>query len=122
MKSKLRKISVNELTFNYAISHEKCLKEEAGYLRLTVWPSDNKSQKLIVITRFDDPWLNFGPLISCPPEKAPNLFELRPVTPAEVRKVIESAQEKGWPASPKSHEVLFEWDRDLQKLLPCTTC
>ncbi|AZZ91613.1 hypothetical protein EUZ85_13100 [Hahella sp. KA22] len=120
MKSKLRKISVSGLTFNYVISHETRLKEDIGYLRITVWPFDNKSQKLIVTTRFDDPWLNFGPLISCPPEKAHEIFELRPITPAEVRKVIESAQENGWPASAKSRETLFEWDRDGQKLFPCT--
>ncbi|WP_431688756.1 hypothetical protein [Hahella sp. NBU794] len=118
MKSKLRKISVSELTFIYVISHERCLKEETGYLRLTIWLSYNKSQKLIVIMRFDDPWLNFGPVIACPPEKAAELFELRPITPGEVRTVIESALERGWPASAKSHETLFEWNRDSQTLLP----
>lgn len=46
--------------------------------------------------RFDDPWLNYGPMITTPQERFSQVWSLQPVPPGQVAQVITAARQKGW--------------------------
>ncbi|MFI2652238.1 hypothetical protein [Micromonospora fulviviridis] len=47
---------------------------------------------------FDDPWLNYGPIITAPSDRVAEVFALEPVTPRLVAGLIQQAVAAGWPA------------------------
>ncbi|UOF14421.1 hypothetical protein IEQ11_22310 [Lysobacter capsici] len=77
---------------------------------LKVWSRQRgrKDFPLEVRFRFDDPWLNYGPIITTPSERRHEFFELAPVTPKMVCWAIDAAIAAGWnPEQPREHR-LFE--------------
>lgn len=72
---------------------------------------------LEVQIRYDDPWLNFGPIITAPPEQVHTIFQLAPITPGQVRTMIEAALTAGW--DPESASSQRRFTRDAHgKLVP----
>ena len=45
---------------------------------------------------FDDPWLNYGPIITAPSGRVAEVFALTPVTPRLVAGLIQAALAAGW--------------------------
>ncbi|WP_157476067.1 hypothetical protein [Lysobacter sp. Root690] len=81
-----------------------------NHVVLKVWSKQGgrKDFPLEVRFRFDDPWLNYGPIITAPSERRHEFFELAPVTPKLVRWAIDAAITAGWnPEQPREHR-LFE--------------
>lgn len=99
----LRRITIGTEQYQWQI---KPLDER--HILLRVWAADMpRHAPLGVRLRFDDPWLNFGPIITAPPERRDELFQLRPATPALVRQVIEAALQAGW--QPSGPALRFDW-------------
>ncbi|MCU0493807.1 MAG: hypothetical protein MUD01_19625 [Chloroflexaceae bacterium] len=76
---------------------------DAHYVMLRVW-AESRPRRLFpleVRLRYDDPWVNYGPIITIPPERWQELFQLEPVTPRMVREIIEAALAMEW--APCSH-------------------
>lgn len=60
--------------------------------------------------RFDDPWLNYGPMSSTARERFSQIWALQPVTPGQVAQVIEIARKKGWRPADKGPPLHFLFD------------
>ncbi len=83
-------------------------------VKLSIWlaQKSRSNQELRVRVRFDDPWLNFGPIITAPPERVREVFVLEPLTPARVRQIILAALQAGWNPSAGGQPLTFEWVND----------
>lgn len=81
---------------------------------LAVWLArlGRGGQQLRVRVRFDDPWINWGPLLVTPVERVADLFVLRPLTPGAVRRIIEAALDTGWHPVASGAPVDRAWTAD----------
>ena len=111
MRRKTRDIVVRDLKFGYVISEEDATFP--GQLRVKVWSTETKSgQKLELRVRFDDLWLNMKELTATRDIKIEKSeFEFRPVTPSEVRKMIEWCLGFGWTPSYDGKPLKLDWCR-----------
>ena len=81
------------------------------FVVLRVWAADRERRDfpLEARVRFDDPWLNFGPIIAAPRGRAGEIFALTPVAPRRVADIIRGAIAAGWgphhPVTPRRFEV-----------------
>ena len=118
MKKKSRTIIVGDRKYGYVVAPDRARAEYPGFLRITIWNLDCKhGQKLKTYIRFDDPWLNYGPLITGEPDKIKEAFELRPVTPKVIGKIIDMAIITGWEPTKAGKEIIFDWDRKSEQLI-----
>ena len=85
-------------------------------LLLRVWSAQKAHghQELQVRVRFDDPWLNYGPLLTAPPERIAEVFVLEPITPSRVRLMILDALKLGWQPNQADKALAFEWREDAR--------
>jgi len=85
-------------------------------LLLRVWLAQraNARQELQVHVRFDDPWLNYGLLLTAPPERVAEVFALEPLTPSRVRSVILAARKSGWQPEQGGKPLIFAWQDDAR--------
>lgn len=82
-----------------------------GYVMLKVFSPLNRSgQRIEVRFRFDDPWMNYGPMISTPRERFSKIWAVDPVTPGQVAQVIEVARNKGWHPTQKGPPLRFRFE------------
>jgi hypothetical protein len=87
-----------------------------GYVTLKVFsPMNRAGQRVEVRFRFDDPWLNYGPMISTARERFSQIWALQPVTPGQVAQVIEAARKKGWRPADKGSPLRFHFDAGESK-------
>ena len=107
--SALRPITINSVAYVWRVSS---LGLQA--VKLSVWlaQKSRSNQELRVRVRFDDPWLNYGPIITAPPERVREVFVLEPLTPARVRQIILAALQAGWNPSGGGQPLTFEWVND----------
>jgi hypothetical protein len=91
--SPLRAITIDGIRYAWRVR-----RLDAHTITLSVWlaPKATTNQELRVHLRFDDPWLNYGPIITAPPERVQEIFALQPLTPARVRQIILAALQAGW--------------------------
>ncbi len=84
------------------------------FVLLSVWLAQKSraNQELRVRVPFDDPWLNYGPIITAPPERVRDIFMLEPLTPARVRQIILAALQAGWHPAAGGQALAFEWVSD----------
>ncbi|MEV7770999.1 hypothetical protein [Kitasatospora sp. NPDC086791] len=59
-------------------------------------PPGRPGRPLEVARRFDDPWLNFGDLLTVPADRIAEVFQLAPVTPALTAALIRAGLAAGW--------------------------
>ncbi|MEU9073356.1 hypothetical protein ACFYUY_00680 [Kitasatospora sp. NPDC004745] len=71
---------------------------DADHVAVRVWPDGpgRAPRPLEVVRRFDDPWLNFGVLLTAPAERIAEVFQLDPVTPALAADLVRAALAAGW--------------------------
>lgn len=82
-----------------------------GYVTLKVFSAMNRAgQRVEVRFRFDDPWLNYGPMITTPREHFSQVWSLNPVTPGKVAQVIEAARKEGWRPAEKGPPLRFRFE------------
>ncbi|GAB3957034.1 hypothetical protein GCM10027614_71240 [Micromonospora vulcania] len=66
-------------------------RDDPGHVVIRVWPIEpGRGVSLEARVAFDDPWLNYGPIITAPPDRLAN-FALTPVTPEQVAGLIRAA-------------------------------
>lgn len=104
----LRRLSIESTHYLWRIRR---LDEQ--YVMLKVW-TESRSRRdfpLEVRLRFDDPWLNLGTIITAPPERVQEVFQLTPITPVIVREIIEAAIRAGWAPLSPTRDQRFEWNQ-----------
>ena len=88
MKKKTRQIVVDGQTYIWGVTeisfNQVCLK---------VWFPEEKIPWLLVRYRFDDPWLQYGPIIAATPEQREKHFQLQPMQPKRVAEIIKQARQ-----------------------------
>jgi hypothetical protein len=79
------------------------------HVLVRIWPrgAGGDAARLDVGVRFDDPWLNFGPIVTAPAARVAEVFQLTPVTPRLVAAAIAQALARHWdPDAPRYvHDV-----------------
>lgn len=110
----LRRLQINDVAYVWEVS-----SLDAHHVLLEVALAQQKhwDRGLHVRVRFDDPWRNYGPLISGDLERIAQAFVLRPVTPGLVRQIILAAREQGWQPESAKKSWQAEWT-DQDKLRP----
>jgi hypothetical protein len=76
-----------------------------------VWPhgAGGNAARLDVRVRFDDPWLNFGPIITAPTARVTGVFQLAPVTPRLVAAAIAQALVRNWDPDVRGTITTWAW-------------
>ncbi|MEV7630564.1 hypothetical protein [Actinoplanes sp. NPDC089786] len=93
-RPRIRRIVVEDITYKWTVG-----QVDAGRVRVKVWHgASERGGTLEVMVAFDDPWLNFGPIVSAPAGRAAEVFELNPIAPALIARMIKLALEAGWQA------------------------
>ena len=108
------------------VSGEDCLwvlsRTHTGYpgsVTLKVFSATNRAgQRLGVRFRFDDPWVNYGPMISTPRAHVSKIWALEPITPGQVAQAIEFARKKNWRPAEKGPPLRFRFAEDAFKPEP----
>ncbi|SBT43510.1 hypothetical protein [Micromonospora auratinigra] len=91
-RTRKRTIHVDGVEYGWAVR-----RTDPGHVALRIWPVPGRSGcRLEVQVAFDDPWLNFGPIITAPAERVAEVFALTPVTPQQVAELIRAALASGW--------------------------
>ncbi len=84
-----------------------------GYVTFKIFSAQNRAgQRVEVRVRFDDPWLNYGPMISTDREQFSKIWALNPVTPGQVAQVIEAVRKKDWHPLEKGAPLRFRFEGD----------
>ncbi len=104
--SPLRTITIEGVSYAWRVR-----RLDAHTITLSVWLARKTStnQELRVRLRFDDPWLNYGPIITAPPKRVQEAFALQPLTPARVRQIILAALQAGWQPDGGGQPFSIHW-------------
>lgn len=112
-RTRIRSIVVDGIDYRWAVG-----LVDPGHVRVTVWPdARERGGVLEVMVAFDHPWLNYGPIITAPAGRAAELFELNPVGPGLVARIVRQALEAGWSAR-LTGTTQLRLTRDREKLEP----
>lgn len=104
----IRKINVKGIEYCWSVR-----SKNIDLIHLGIWSTKVSGQKLNIKLKFDDPWLNYGPMISSnDPEALKKAFNTKPIAPKEVSDIIQSALEFGWQPDVKGTELYLVWDRN----------
>ncbi|MFG3713636.1 hypothetical protein [Micromonospora sp. NPDC047730] len=110
-----RRIRVDGLDYRWMVSHV-----DPGHVVVRVWHIATRGSQLEVQVAFDDPWLNFGPIITAPADRVAEVFALAPVTPRLVAELIQAALAAGWPVHGDGGPLRFTLTRDRERLEPAS--
>ncbi|MEV4754389.1 hypothetical protein AB0J86_04620 [Micromonospora sp. NPDC049559] len=86
-----RRIRVDDVEYGWAVR-----RADPGRVVVTVWPLAPGGAPVEFQVDFDDPWLNYGPIITTPADRVAEVFALDPVTPRLVAELIREAVADGW--------------------------
>lgn len=68
-----------------------------GFVQVRVWPGDDRSGPPVCVrVRFDDPWRNYGTLLTAPADRIQDVFALQPMTPGRIAALVRAAHATGW--------------------------
>src|SRR5215472_3182795 len=110
----LRKIAIDGVAYRWRV---QTLDPQYVLLRVVLATDRGNRSPLEVRIRFDDPWLNYGLLITASPQQIQQNFALEPVTPHQVRAIILSASGQGW--RPKQDPGVWQgfWQLEDEQLV-----
>ena len=83
----------------------------------------DRRRQLRVDVRFDDPWLHYGEIITAPPGRAAEVFQLEPVRPRLVEGLIRAGIAAGWDpqsSGAATHFTMTGADADRPGLIAVT--
>lgn len=110
---RVRSIVVDGVDYRWAVS-----PVDPGHVKVKVWlDTRERGGALEVVVAFDDPWLNFGPIITAPAGRAAEVFELNPVSPALVATMVRRALDLGWQAG-HGPTTRLRLSRDRERMEP----
>ncbi|SCL28472.1 hypothetical protein GA0074692_2545 [Micromonospora pallida] len=113
-RSRERRIHVDGVDYRWMVRHV-----DPGHVVVRVWhTTTGRGTPLEVRVAYDDPWLNYGPIITTPSEQAAEVFALTPVTPQLVADLIRAALTAGWQAEDDGGPRRFTLTRDRERLEP----
>ncbi|SCF28162.1 hypothetical protein GA0070618_4791 [Micromonospora echinospora] len=91
-RTRQRRIHVDGVDYRWVVRHL-----DPGHVVVRVWHTvTRRGAPLEVRVAFDDPWLNFGPIVTAPPGRVAEVFSLTPVTPQLVAELVRAARDAGW--------------------------
>ncbi|NBE79869.1 hypothetical protein [Micromonospora rubida] len=109
-----RMIRVDGVDYQWVVRHV-----DAGHVAVMVRHiATGRGTQLEVQVAFDDPWLNYGPIITAPPDRVAEVFALAPVTPQLVAELIQAALAAGWQVDGVGGPLRFTLSRDHDRLEP----
>ncbi len=75
----MRRLTVAGRRWGWSLRREREIYP--GHVVVSIWLESERggAAKLVVRVRFDDPWLNYGPMITAPPERFAEVFATAPV-------------------------------------------
>jgi hypothetical protein len=73
---------------------------------------------LDVLVAFDDPWLNYGPILTAPPDRVAEVFVLAPITPRLVEQLVRAGLADGWRPADSGAPMRFTLDRGRDRIIP----
>ncbi|MFF4810318.1 hypothetical protein ACFY03_19120 [Micromonospora chersina] len=114
-RTRRRRIRVDGVDYRWTVRHA-----DPGHVVVRVWHAATPVAGLEVLVAFDDPWLNFGPIITAPSDRVAEVFALEPVTPRLVAALIQAAVAAGWPAHGDGGPRRLVLDRSRERLEPAT--
>lgn len=92
---------------------------DAGHVVVRVWRMGAvRRRQLEVRLAFDDPWLNFGPIITAPKDRVAEVFALSPVTSALTARLVRLGLAAGWQTDSQGRPMSFTLDRTRRELTP----
>ena len=114
-RTRIRSIVVDGTEYRWAVG-----RVDPGHVRVSVWLEARKrGGALEAVVAFDDPWLNYGPIITAPAGRVAEVFELNPVLPALVAKMVRQARDLGWqPQRGGTTRLRLTRDRERLELPP----
>ncbi|WP_147456958.1 hypothetical protein [Micromonospora pisi] len=113
MGRRLRRIHVDGADYRWLVR-----SGGESHVELRVWGGANgRGCRLDVRVAFDDPWLNFGLIITAPPERIAEVMELEPITPAVVERVVRAGLAEGWRPDGAAGSMRFALDSAREQLV-----
>ncbi|MEU6076770.1 hypothetical protein [Micromonospora sp. NPDC047074] len=115
-KTRIRTIRVDDVDYRWNVR-----AVDPHHVVVRVWHlATSRNTRLEVRVPFDDPWLNFGPIITTPATRVSEVFAVAPVTPQTVAELIRAALATGWPVHDAGGPLRFALTRDRARLEPVT--
>ncbi|MCP3784895.1 hypothetical protein NLX85_16120 [Micromonospora sp. A3M-1-15] len=113
-RTRRRRIRVDGVDYRWTVRHA-----DPGQVVVRVWhAATGRGTGLEVLVAFDDPWLNFGPIVTAPSDRVAEVFALEPVTPRLVAALVQAAVAAGWPAHRGGGPRRLVLDRSRERLEP----
>lgn len=113
-RTRRRRIRVDGVDYRWTVRHA-----DPGHVVVRVWhAATRRGTGLEVLVAFDDPWLNFGPIVTAPSDRVAEVFALEPVTPRLVAALVQAAVAEGWPAPGDGGPRRLVLDRSRERLEP----
>lgn len=112
-RTRIRNIDVDGIRYRWAVG-----LVDPGHVMVKVWHgARGRGGALEVTVAFDDPWLNYGPIITAPAGRAAEVFALDPIAPGLVAKIVRQAIDAGWHVG-DTGTTRFQLARDRERLAP----
>src|SRR5262249_13216662 len=82
-----------------------------GHVIVRIWPrgGGGTAARLDVRVRFDDPWLNYGSIITAPAARVAEVFQSTPVTSRLVAAAIAQALAREWDPDARGTTTTWDW-------------
>lgn len=114
MGRRLRRIHVDGADYRWLIR-----SDGESHVEIRVWGgATGRGCRLDVRVAFNDPWLNYGLILTVPPERIAEVLVLEPVTPVVVERVVRAGLAEGWRPDAVGGSMRFALDRPREQLVP----
>jgi hypothetical protein len=113
-RARVRKLTVDDINYQWVVRHL-----DPGHVVVRIWRRGPvRHRQLEVRVAFDDPWLNFGPIITTPENRRAEVFDLTPVTSALVARLVRLGLAVGWESESRGEPMRFDLDGTRERLTP----
>ncbi|MFH9348952.1 hypothetical protein [Kitasatospora sp. NPDC017646] len=104
-----RRIHVDDRDYRWVVR-----LHDSAHVDVRVWLDGpgGPYRPLVATRRFDDPWLHYGVLLTAPPERIGEVFQLEPVKPALIADLIRAALAAGWRPEEKGAALVLAEDSE----------
>ncbi|WP_433004158.1 hypothetical protein [Kribbella sp. CA-294648] len=113
-RARVRKLTVDDIDYQWVVR-----PLDPGHVVVRVWRRGPvRHRQLEVRVAFDDPWLNYGPIITTPQDRRAEVFDLTPVTSALVARLVRLGLAAGWESESRGQSLRFDLDGTRERLTP----
>jgi hypothetical protein len=109
-RTRVRTIEVDGTGYRWAVR-----RVDPGHVAVRIWQT---GAPLEVQVDFDDPWLNYGPIITAPRDKVADIFALTPITSELTARLVRLALAAGWQPESPGAPTRFTLSRTQHDLTP----